>query len=148
MIETLRHFQDDLKYGLQKEMGVMEKLKVYFNDDTITNTKELYGDNFCRWDFESKGTGIKWELKSRRNKKHTYPTTLLPCHKTEGSGAKTTDGKIYYVFEFTDELCFLEYDAHLFNSFDTRMIKVYRNGRYDPPTLHYLIPVNILNSII
>lgn len=141
MLETLRHFQDDLKYGLKQEVGVMERLKKYFNDETITNTKELYGDNFCKWDFESTDNKTKWELKSRRNTKHTYPTTLLPCHKT-------TDGKVYYVFEFTDELCFLEYDANLFKTFDTKMIKVYRNGRYDPPTLHYLIPVNILKSII
>jgi hypothetical protein len=141
MIATLRSFEADLKYGLAKEDGVMEKLKRYFNDDTITNTKELYGDEFKRWDFESKGTGVKWELKSRRNTKHKYDTTLLPCHKT-------TDGKVYYVFEYTDELCFLEYDADLFKTFDTKMIKVYRNGRYDPPTLHYLIPVHILKSII
>jgi hypothetical protein len=141
MTETLRSFQDDLKYGLKQEEGVMEKLKRFFNDDSIINTKELYGDQFWKWDFESKGTGIKWELKSRRNTKYRYDTTLLPCHKT-------TDGKVYYVFEFYDELCYIEYDANLFNTFETKMIKVYRNGRYDPPTLHYLIPVNILKSII
>jgi hypothetical protein len=136
MTAVLRRFQDDYEYGMKKEDIMETKLRLLFNDETITNTKTLYGDQFFKWDFESK-CGRKWELKSRRNTKWAYPTTIIPCHKT-------TSGEVFYVFEFMDKKCYIKYDETLFNTFEIRTIKVYRAGRYDPPTDHYCIPCGLL----
>lgn len=139
MTAILRSFQEDYRYGMEKEDIMETKLRLIFNDESITNTKTLYGDQFFKWDFESKD-GKKWELKSRRNAKNKYSTTIIPCHKK-------TEGVLYYVFEFTDRICYIKYDEKLFNTFEIRTIQVYRQGRYDPPTEHFLIPVNLLIDI-
>ena len=139
MTVVLRRFQDDYNYGMEKEIGIETKLRLTFNDESITNTKTLYKDTFCKWDYESKD-GKKWELKSRRNTKWAYSTTIIPCHKT-------TTGEVYYVFEFTDKTCYIKYEEDLFNTFEIRTIKVYRQGKYDPPTDHYCIPVKLLIDI-
>lgn len=140
MTATLRSFNDDYKYGMNKEDIMETKLRLLFNDESITNTKMLYGDTFKKWDFEAKD-GRKWELKSRRNTKNRYPTTIIPCHK------KISGAELYYVFQFTDKICYIKFDEELFNTFEIRTIQVVRNGRYDPPTDHFCIPVNLLIDI-
>ncbi len=131
-----RSFQNDLKFGLDKEQSVLEKLRLVFNDPTIEKT----AGKFCSWDFESKGTGCKWELKSRRNTKDKYPTTIIPVHKGK-------DGDIYFCFGFTDGLYYIKYDRERFSKYNVRTIKIYRTGKYDPPTDHYEIPVGDLTLI-
>lgn len=138
MTQVLRSFKDDYDYGMEKETTMEQMLRAVFCDESITNTKTLYGDTFFKWDFESKD-GRKWELKSRRNTKWKYDTTIIPCHKT-------TSGEIYYVFEFLDKKCWIKYDEALFSTFEIRTIKVYRAGRYDPPTDHFCIPVRLLTD--
>jgi hypothetical protein len=137
-----RNFQDDLKYGLSRENAVMLKLRQHFADESIKNTKELYNDEYCGWDYESLG-GLKWEVKSRRCCLKTYPTTILPVHKGEWGGNKD----LYFCFNFVDGLYYIPYDATLFNTFSTRMMKIERAGKYDPPTLHYEIPISLLAVI-
>ena len=122
---------------------MLSKLKKYFKNEEIKSTKELYpNDVFCKWDFED-NNGVKWELKSRRNTYHTYPTTILPCHKKP-----TSSGVFYCIFQFTDGDYFIEYDETLFNTFKTRMIKINRQGKYDPPTLHWKIPIQFLKPMV
>ena len=136
---AFRHFKDDLNYGLDKEQPNMLRIQKHFGKQKLVNTKELY-DQYCHWDFESED-GVKYELKTRRNRKNAYPTTIIPVHKAG-------EGELYFMFEFTDGLYYIKFDDELFATFDTRMIQIKRVGRYDPPTLHYLIPVNLLVQII
>lgn len=135
-----RHFKDDLNYGIAKEEPIMIRIQNHFNKSKLVNTKEKYGDQYCHWDFESED-GIKYELKTRRNRKNAYPTTIIPVHKAG-------EGELYFMFEFTDGLYYIKFDKEVFKTFGTRMIQVKRIGRYDPPTLHYEIPVNLLEQII
>lgn len=137
-MQVLRHFKEDYDYGMKKEMTMEQMIRDAFSDQTITNTKTLYGNTFHKWDFENK-EGKKWELKSRRNIKWKYPTTIIPCHKV-------TEGELYYVFEFLDKKCWIKYDEALFNTFEIRTIKIYRAGHYDPPTDHFCIPVRLLTD--
>jgi len=135
-----RNFNDDLAYGLARENAVMLRLRQHYNDESIKNTKDLYNDEYCGWDYESLG-GSKWEVKSRRCSLRNYPTTIIPVHKAE------TTGTLYFCFNFTDGLYQIAYDPVLFATFGTRMMKIVREGKYDPPTLHWEIPINLLSAV-
>lgn len=138
-------FSEDLAFGLSKEENVRIILKNFFKDeDDIINTKILYKNDFCKYDYE--GTTIKrrYELKSRTNTKNKYPTTIIPVHKITD---ETTQTELIFVFNFTDKCSYIKYDEVLFKTFNTKMLNIYRSGKYDPPTLHYEIPVRLLIDI-
>jgi hypothetical protein len=127
----IRSLGNDLHFGLSKEQAVIDRLKSHFGDESILKT-----DKFCLYD--AIGKDYKYEIKSRRNKKDAYPTTIIPCHK----GIPDT----IFIFNFTDQLCYIKYDAELFNSFHKKMVYA---DRYNatPPSLHFLIPINFLIDI-
>lgn len=140
-----RSFKKDLEFGLSREESVRQLLKKYFTDEEdIINTKDLYNDIYCKYDFEGVTLKTKYELKSRTNRKHQYPTTIVPVHKITNDTINTS---LYFVFNFTDKCSVIKYDEELFNKFNTRLLKIFREGKYDPPTLHYEIPVNLLIDI-
>lgn len=128
----IRSLGNDLKFGLSKEQDVINQLKTHFEDDTIIKTE----DKFCLYD--AIGKDYKYEIKSRRNSKTAYPTTIIPVHK----GIPST----VFVFNFTDKMCYIKYDEDLFKTFTTQMIYA---DRYNatPPSLHFLIPINLLIDI-
>jgi hypothetical protein len=128
----IRSLGNDLKFGLSKEQGVIDRLKSHFGDDTILKTE----DRFCLYD--AIGKDYKYEIKSRRNSKTAYPTTIIPVHKAIPD--------TIFVFNFTDKMCYIKYDADLFSTFTTQ--KIYAE-RYNatPPTLHFHIPISHLIDI-
>jgi hypothetical protein len=137
--KTPRTKEADLKMGNEKEDTIIAVLRRYFNDETIENTKKLYNDKFCKWDFESKN-GWKWEHKSRRIKKDQYDTAFMPVHKVVESE------HLYYCWTYLDGYFFIEYEEALFNTFNKRLLKIWRDGKYDPPQWVFEIPVNLLKK--
>lgn len=127
-------FRVDLEYGLEREKLVLEKIKKYFNDETITKTTGRY----CKYDFES--PTCKYELKSRKNTMRAYPTTIIPTHKV-------IDDKLIFLFNFTDGLYYIEYDREIFDRFEKIEMTDYRAGRYGQTALHYSIPISFLKNI-
>jgi hypothetical protein len=139
-----RSFKNDLEFGLSKEEEVRQLLKKRFIDeDDIINTKELYNE-YCKFDYEGTTQKRKYEVKSRTNSKNKYPTTIIPVHKFT---KKTIENGLIIVFNFTDKCCYIEYDEKTFNTFTQKLIKIFRKGKYDPPTMHYEIPINLLIDI-
>lgn len=142
-METLRSFKNDLKMGLEKELEVVDILKLNWEDEEdIRNTKDIYGDDYYIYDFEAK-SGTSWELKSRRIAKNQYDTTIVPVHKV-----RKTDKKQVFVFNFTDACCSLDYDKELWDTFEIKDVKVWRYGKVDKPTPHYFIPVDKLTDLV
>jgi hypothetical protein len=135
-----RSFKNDLFFGLSNEEPIRKLLKKYFKDEEdIIKTKNI----FCKYDFE--GTSKrKYELKSRTNEKNKYPSTIIPKHKIN---KETIENGLIFVFNFTDKCCFIKYDEEEFKKFPIKTFKIYRAGKYDPPTDHYLIPVEKLIDI-
>ena len=127
-------FRVDLEYGLIRENNVLEKIRKYFNDDTISKTK----DRFSKYDFESQT--CKYELKSRKNTYRAYPTTIIPCNKI-------VDGKLIFLFNFIEDLYFIEYDKETFDRFEKIEMRDYRAGRYGQTALHFAIPIDLLTQI-
>ena len=112
MSKTLRkitHLEEDLEYGESRETVIHKALEQFFNCN-LTNTKETHG-KFCSFDYEDLDKQIRIELKSRRVKKNTYPTSVIGFNKI--TTAKNYDGLYIFVFEYTDGLYFVEYNNDL-----------------------------------
>lgn len=127
----------DLQFGLSKEEPILQLIKKEWGGD-IKNTKELY-DEFCIYDYESTD-GTTWELKSRRNTKHKYPTTIIPVHKV-----RDVTTPQYFIFHFTDQTCYIQYDRELFDTFEKRYVSDYRFSS-EKCVQHFEIPVSLLRN--
>jgi len=139
----MRSFNNDMAFGMNKEVTMLAQLSQHFIEyGKITNTKELYKDPYYKYDFEA-DDGTSFELKSRRNTKNGYPTTFLPVHKIN----RNASHKQVYIFSFTDCLCKIEYDKDVWDKFEKQEIQTYRYGRIDRPQLHYCIPIELLIDI-
>ena len=123
----------DLAMGLKNQHDVLTTLQSKFNS-SIVETK----DKYCKYDFID-SLGNHYEVKSRRISKEAYPTTLLPAHKI-----LQTPVRQFFIFKFTNKLCYIEYSETVFNTFETGLITDARQGRDD---LHYYIPVSSLTDI-
>ena len=122
----------DLALGLQNQHDVLNVLRGHFGDlvETI--------DKYSKWDYTD-SLGNHYEIKSRRALKGTYLTTLLPCHKV-----MNTNVRQFFIFKFTNKLCYIEYSETVFNTFETGLVTDARQGRDD---LHYYIPITALIDI-
>tara|TARA_R110000868_G_scaffold396380_2_gene668550 strand:+ start:232 stop:669 length:438 start_codon:yes stop_codon:yes gene_type:complete len=130
----------DITMGEYSEHMVLQTIKTFTNDDTWKNTKELYGDKYCKWDFEN-AEGRKAENKGRRIASTAWKTTILPHHKVT---ANTKEGDLF-TFSFTDGVMYIEYKKELFDSFATKLMNVVRAGKYDQPNNpHFEIPISLL----
>ena len=132
-----RSLSNDLTFGLANENNVIQKLNTYFPNETITSTKELGLGAYCSYDAESENT--MYEIKSRRCKYSTYPTTIVPIHKV-----KDIKKRLVFVFQFIDGYYYIVYNKELFDTFETKIIKLNRAGINDKPTYHYYIPISHL----
>jgi hypothetical protein len=130
----------DLRFGVSAEEQVINRLNVAFKDD-IVGTKELYQDPQKRWDAESMIDKTKYEIKTRRNTLNKYPTTIIPVHKTE------VGGRIVFVFNFTDKLSYIVYDAQRFSEYEIKDIRAVRKGGHYTLLPHYCIPVGDLTIL-
>ena len=54
---------------------------------------------------------------------------------------------LFFIFNFTDICTYIKYDETLFKTFKQKLVKIVRQGKYDPPTLHYEIPIELLIDI-
>jgi hypothetical protein len=140
MCNNERSLENDLKYGLERET-IEGILGINFNED-FKNTKDLYNDPFYPYDFEGLTTKTSVELKSRRVNKSAYETTIIPVHKV-----RKTNYKQLFCFNFTDDICYIEYNKELFNTFERKDIMTYRKGIVDKPKPHFLIPIHLLISL-
>ena len=56
-MSEFRSFKNDLKFGLEKELEVVDMLQLNWEDEAdIRNTKDIYGDDYYIYDFESPGS--------------------------------------------------------------------------------------------
>jgi hypothetical protein len=143
MTMAIRSLANDLKMGMSNEETVLDVIKKQWpNENNIKNTKEIYNNEYHPYDFESE-SGTTWELKSRRNSKWAYNTTIIKCHKMRHE--QTADQ--YFIFKFTNRICYIKYERELFDTFQTSMRYAPRQGKNEIPELHIDIPVELLIDI-
>jgi hypothetical protein len=135
----------DIEYGTEREEPVIMKLRQYFNDNGIYKTEP----KFCQYDalsYENPKTA--YEIKSRRCKKDTYPTTLIPVSKCFNMSGYD----IVFVFNFEDKLFYIKFDYEKFTDYEKQFgLKTVcreRAGGMIAPVINYQIPVADLIEIV
>jgi hypothetical protein len=126
-------FQRDYTFGTSEEEKLLPKLAEFFNEPLRKTHKT------CRWDYESDTTC--YEMKSRKNTYSAYPTTLLPFDKITG------EKKQVFLFNFTDGLYYIEYDPVLFETFEVKDFRRWRQGVNDLQKPYLYIPISKLVQI-
>jgi hypothetical protein len=131
--------QNDLDYGNNAELSLQKQFENHFECKlNQTHSTHLF-------DFINEEKKIILELKTRRNTKKKYSTTMVGYNKIQEAQRLKQDGwRIYFVFYFTDDVCFYEFDT-IHNDW------VKNGGRRDRGRLeykqYYYIPVNLLHTI-
>ena len=128
------NFEKDYLYGIQKQKEILPILRDYFGKDL----EETLG-RWKKYDFYSDKS--IFELKSRKNTKTRYHTTLITCNKVVSESRKD----LIFLFNFTDELCFIKYDEKLFSTFERRLFSRI-NESFDEKEYYY-IPIERLTTI-
>jgi hypothetical protein len=128
-------FKEDYLYGKGKEDEILLKIKDYFNKD-IEHIENVYSK------YDYKDNNYFYELKSRKNKKDDYPTTLI-------GKDKIINDNVILLFNFIDGLYYINYkeNKELFKTFETKLFKRYRKGFNDIEKLYVYIPINHLKKI-
>lgn len=120
-------FQQRYSLGKMSEATVLPILKEYFKRDIIPTTQKMCAhDYFCK--------DYTYELKTRTNSMHCYGTTLIGANKLVPNSI--------LVFQFTDKLAYIEYDAKKFSNYQTKVLY-----KYGPPVTNVLIPIEHLTVI-
>ena len=128
--------QNDIQFGLASETVVLKRLERHFGEGII-KTKSKFAK------YDGKSETKSYEIKTRRNTMRAYPTTIIPSKKIEGA----VDGKVVFVFQFKDCLCYIIYNEEIFTSFERKEITYYRDGTEPKPVTHIEIPIDKLIEI-
>ena len=126
--------QNDLAWGIPQEPTVITCLASHFQEDIKKETSQ-----YSKWDASSPTT--KYEIKSRRNQYNQYPTTIIPVDKTE------VEGRLVFVFNFTDGLYYIVYEKKKFEKYEIRDIPAFRAGGKKTLKPHYMIDIEDLTEI-
>jgi hypothetical protein len=127
------HFENDYRFGLANQRKITPLLQNYFGSITHDEAR------WAKYDYYN-DTSV-FELKTRKNTKNKYPTTLMTCNKVvEG---ETRD--IIFLFCYTDCLCYIKYDKELFDTFQKQMYSRIKE-EFDEKE-YYFIPIDKLTTI-
>ena len=116
--------------GVAKEAQVLPILLDFFKRDI----KRIQG-KFSQHDFEDET--YTYELKSRSNRKNTFPDTIITTNKFEN-----LKKPLILLFCFTDYLCCIKYNPKTFEKYE--IYQFARTDRADAAKLHIKIPVKDL----
>lgn len=121
--------------GLNAQSEILPIIRNFFNRD-IKEVKE----RFSKYDFED--NEYIYELKSRTNTYSKYPTTLEPADKICENWKKQI-----FLFKFTDGLYYINYSKELFDTFEKRNYRRYRQDWNDKLKPYFFIPIDKLSLI-
>ena len=131
---TPTQYHLDYCFGKEKEIELEDRISEFFND-VLHPSK----NRFCAYDWMG-ASGIKYELKSRKNAYEVYPTTMVPADKVR-------EGRTIFLFSFTDGFYYIEYDKEVFSTFKCEEFRRWRKGTRDIEKPYYYIPIEKLLKI-
>ena len=136
MFSKIRSFKDDYFSGTEREHILLPTIKQFFNDDSISQTK----DKMCKYDFVSEKHATKYELKSRNNRMKAYNTTMIGCDKLCDN--------LVLLFKYTDGLYYINYNEELFKTFPRCLFRrENRKDHNDVEKMYCYIPIEHLREI-
>lgn len=132
---------NDVKFGIEKENELHSFFNSYFECDFKTTS------HYDHKDYISESKKIIIELKSRRCKYDTYPTTMVSVFKIKSLLRKVENGyRVYLFFNFENGLYF-----YCLDRFNKDWIQT--GGRMDRGRVeiknygYYYIPINELHNV-
>lgn len=126
MASVGRFRQQDYEFGIQQEERMLPILSRHFGGGLRKATNK-------RSRFDYYNDNILVELKSRKNRLTTYPTTMITTDK-----GLETDKQLFFVFNFTDKVGMIEYNKERFREYEQTMV-------FNKP--NWLIPIEDLTII-
>jgi hypothetical protein len=127
------HWKNSYKYGKVQEAKVLPVIKDHFGRPIIATEGQ-----YAKYDYIDDDNN--YEVKSRTNKMNTYPTTMITCNKLVD-----TKKPLHLLFNFTDCLAYIQYDAEAFSKYTTAPFS--RLGCCWDEKEHIYIPVEHLTVI-
>ena len=76
-VQQKEAFNKDYEFGRSAEVSILDTIRRFFNDTTITPST----DKYSRYDYT--GATAKYELKTRRLTRNRFATTMLPNIPTD-----------------------------------------------------------------
>jgi hypothetical protein len=134
MLATDQYTLADREFGAAGEVTAYDMLKVF--DSTLVKHTE----RFDTIDFIGKTADV--ELKTRTCRYGQYPDVMINCCK---SSKYTGTKKLYFAFQFTNGIYYIEYTPTAFANIEHRLFK--RNRDFDKPQLCYFIPLDRLTKL-
>lgn len=128
----------DYQFGIEQEEKIKEILEKQFD------TKLTKLSRYAKFDFESEKCLI--EVKSRNVTSTRFDSTMLPYTKIEG--IEKQNKEVYFVFNFTDKIYYIQYNQELFKTFGKANYKRKQRIDYDDKEqLYIFIPIKNLSLI-
>ena len=133
---------NDSKEGKKVEIELLNQLNTIYN-----NKFKPCPNKFDLFDITNKKESKYIELKSRKNNKNEYPTTIVGTNKIiKSKEYKNKNINTYYMFKFHDDenIYYIKYRPKIFDTFETKMILRKDRGIYKK---HTLIPIRLLKVL-
>jgi hypothetical protein len=136
----MKCLEKDLSFGETKEMQLKEPLEKHFGVSLNATPRNH------PFDFVSLYKRLFIEIKTRRNTKSKYPSTMVGYNKVKFGMEKIKEKyDVFFVFSFTDKLCYYQLQ-------EVNEEWVEKGGRFDRgrPEVnnYYYIPVSELTDIV
>lgn len=133
------HYEGDFQKGTKAQTEIFPIVKKYFEDFNLTGEIRENEDENAKYDYEC--DDAVFEVKTRFDvNRNTYKTTMMTCNKVS-----ETNKAIIFIFNYTDEISWIQYDEDLFNTFEKKAFSR-ANLKWDEKD-HYYIPVQHLETI-
>jgi hypothetical protein len=124
----------DRDFGQAGEMKAYNALK--FFDPSLT----IHEKRFDEIDFIGNSADV--ELKTRTCRYGAFPDIMIGCNKA----TKLKAGKkLYFAFQFTNGIWYIEYTSEAFNNIDKKIFK--RSRSFDREQLCFFIPLDRLTKL-
>tara|TARA_R110000824_G_scaffold83633_1_gene209303 strand:- start:4451 stop:4936 length:486 start_codon:yes stop_codon:yes gene_type:complete len=157
-MRSQRSVKEEIEFGEAKELDTIGTIQEFLNThykkfgycEALELTKSA--DEFAILDFSgrlersSNKFDIFCELKSRRISSREYRETLIGTNKIEEINRQIDrNSECWVCLNFTDKIMIRKFELN--EHFDTKWIKLYRDGRYTSK-LHSLLPIDSFTTII
>lgn len=133
------HYKEDFKKGTKAQQEILPDVKKYFLDYNLEGDIKENPDTYAKYDYEC--DDAVFEVKTRFDiSRNTYNTTMITCDKVT-----EIDKAIIFIFNFSDEISWIQYDEELFKTFEKKLFS--RAERVSDLKYHFYIPVQYLQTI-
>jgi hypothetical protein len=133
------HYEDDYQKGKRAQHEIFPIVKEFFADYNLEGDIVENPDDYDKYDYEC--DDAVFEVKTRFDAQRTsYKTTMMTCNKVT-----KTKKAIIFIFNYTDEISWIQYDEDLFNTFEKKLFSR-ANIKSDEKDYWY-IPVHCLQTL-